>query len=133
MSSASLPKHKYGAHPSAEAAEAAQACRTEALEKVDQGFVKLMPWKTLRANIAKGLLTHTKISPIAAIPHKSRLFRMILRDSRTIQKLGRWKSQTFMDYIHDQISAFSAGVSIKMANPIPFRCIVGPTLTHSVA
>ncbi|CAB9530052.1 expressed unknown protein [Seminavis robusta] len=69
---------QYGAHPSAEAAEAAQACRTEALEKVDQGFVKLMPWKTLRANIAKGLLTHTKISPIAVIPHKSRLFRMML-------------------------------------------------------
>jgi hypothetical protein len=68
----------YGAHPSAESPEAAAALRTEALEKVQQGFATLIKWKDLRAEIAKGSKSHTKISPVAAIPHKSRLFRMIL-------------------------------------------------------
>jgi hypothetical protein len=68
----------YGAHPSAESLAAATALRAEALEKVGQGFARLIPWKQLRADIASGIKLHTKISPIAAIPHKSRLFRMIL-------------------------------------------------------
>lgn len=68
----------YGAHPSATTAAASKAIREEALEKVDQGFAKLVPWSELRQLIKKGLKTHTKVSPIAAIPHKSRLFRMIL-------------------------------------------------------
>ena len=76
----------YGAHPSAESPEASQALRQEALEKVDQGFAKLIPWKEIRALILKGLKTNTKISPIAAIPHKSRLFRMILDLSMKGQK-----------------------------------------------
>lgn len=69
---------QYGAHPSAESIEATTALRTEALEKVDQGFARLVYWKDLRAQIVSGAKLHTKISPIAAIPHKSRLFRMIL-------------------------------------------------------
>jgi hypothetical protein len=68
----------YGAHPSAQSLEAAKALRTESLEKVAQGFTKLIPWPALRSEIASGSKLHTKISPIAAIPHKSRLFRMIL-------------------------------------------------------
>ena len=60
-----------GAHPSASTPEAAKALREEALEKVHQGFAKLIPWKELRALILQGLHTNTKISPIAAIPHKS--------------------------------------------------------------
>jgi hypothetical protein len=69
---------EYGAHPSAKTVEAATALRTEALQKVDQGFATLVSWNTLRAEIANGMKMHTKISPIAAIPHKSQLFRMIL-------------------------------------------------------
>ncbi|MCA1807601.1 MAG: hypothetical protein LC687_07120, partial [Actinobacteria bacterium] len=68
----------YGAHPSASSPEASEALRSEALEKVEQGFVKLIPWKILRQQIIDGSHRNTKISPIAAIPHKSRLFRMIL-------------------------------------------------------
>jgi len=45
----------------------------------------------------------------------------------TIKKMGRWKSYTFETYIHEQISAFSAGVSTKMSELIPFRQIRGPT------
>ena len=31
--------------------------------------------------------------------------------------------------IHEQISAFATGVSIKMSNEIPFQHIAGPTLS----
>jgi len=51
-------------------------------------------------------------------------------DPNTIQKMGRWKSRTFLMYIHEQISAFATGVSIKMSNHIPFRHIAGPTITR---
>lgn len=50
-------------------------------------------------------------------------------DPITIRKMGRWKSDTFLMYIHEQISAFATGVSIKMSNHIPFRHIAGPTIT----
>jgi hypothetical protein len=49
----------------------------------------------------------------------------------TIQKQGRWKSNTFLMYIHEQISAFAAGVSIKMSQAVPFRQIAGPPLRPS--
>ena len=49
-------------------------------------------------------------------------------DPVAIQKMGRWKSDTFLMYIHEQISAFATGVSIKMSNAIPFRHIAGPRL-----
>ena len=67
----------YGAHPSAQDPVAAKACRTEALEKVHEGHAKLIKYSALRAAVARGDLT-AKISPIAAIPHKSRAFRMLL-------------------------------------------------------
>ena len=51
-------------------------------------------------------------------------------DVVTIRKMGRWKSDTFLMYIHEQISAFAAGVSIKMSNSIPFRHIAGPTIVQ---
>ena len=50
-------------------------------------------------------------------------------DTITIRKMGRWKSDTFLMYIHEQISAFAAGVSLKMSNAIPFRHIAGPTVS----
>ena len=68
----------YGAHPSARDPEATQCCRLEALEKVEQGFCKVMPWSKLRERYLEGELSNLKISPIAAIPHKSRKYRMIL-------------------------------------------------------
>ena len=50
-------------------------------------------------------------------------------DTITIRKIGRWKSDTFLMYIHGQIIAFAAGVSLKMSNAIPFRHIAGPTVS----
>ena len=65
---------RRGAHPSAREAIAAAALHKETMDKVRQGFARLIPWKQLRKNLPSKL----KISPIAAIPHKSRLYRMIL-------------------------------------------------------
>ena len=49
----------------------------------------------------------------------------------TIKKMGRWKSDAFQMYTHEQISAFSAGLSTKMADEIPFKAIPGPRhITH---
>ena len=64
----------YEAHPSATLPAAAKALRNETVEKIAQGYARLIPWELLK----KSLPEHIRISPIAAIPHKSRLFRMIL-------------------------------------------------------
>ena len=53
---------------------AAKACRKEALERVKEGTCRLVKWNDIKHNPPKNL----KISPIAAIPHKSRDYRMIL-------------------------------------------------------
>jgi hypothetical protein len=63
-----------GAHPSAKSLAATTALRKEAQEKVAQGYAKLIPWEELKKNLPQNI----RISPIAAIPHKSRDFRMIL-------------------------------------------------------
>ena len=65
---------KRGAHPSARAPKAAAALLKETQEKVGQGYARLIPWEELKQNLPKNI----RISPIAAIPHKSRDFRMIL-------------------------------------------------------
>ena len=46
---------------------------------------------------------------------------------------GRWKSNTFENYIHEQISAFSAGLSTKMSRHHQFRQIAGPTIRTPAA
>ena len=57
----------------------------------------------------------------------------------TIKKMGRWSSDTFLMYIHEQISAFSRGLSQKMAKHIQFHNIAftpmrtTPTVTNLAA
>ena len=53
----------------------------------------------------------------------------------TIKKMGRWTSDTFLMYIHEQISAFTKGLSKKMSTNIDFHNVAhhcepskGPTL-----
>ena len=79
-------RDRHGAHPSAETPKATAALRKKALEKVNQNFAKLIPWRKIRKQLLRGLHKNTKVSPIAAIPHKSRLFRMILDLSRKGQR-----------------------------------------------
>ena len=40
--------------------------------------------------------------------------------SHTIQKMGRWSSDTFLVYIHSQIKCFAHGLAAKMAKPHTF-------------
>jgi hypothetical protein len=54
------------------------------MDKVKQGFARIIPWKELCKNLPSKL----KASPIAAIPHKSCLFRMILDLSFGFRHLG---------------------------------------------
>jgi hypothetical protein len=49
-------------------------------------------------------------------------------DCETICKHGRWSSDTFLMYIHEQIAAFSSGISKRMSRHIPFINLKGPTL-----
>lgn len=50
---------------------------------------------------------------------------------REIQKMGRWKSNTFMEYISDQLSNFSEGMSKSMKKRFIFVNIEGGVL-HDV-
>ncbi len=38
----------------------------------------------------------------------------------TIQKVGRWSSTTFLQYIHNQIAHLSVDLSARMSEPLPF-------------
>jgi len=42
-------------------------------------------------------------------------------EDSTIKIMGRWSSNTFITYIHSQIGALTAGLSIKMAREIMFH------------
>jgi hypothetical protein len=50
-------------------------------------------------------------------------------DRDKIRKQGRWSSDTFLMYIHEQISAFSTGLSARMSQGVGWFNIEGPTLT----
>ena len=63
-----------GAHSSANEPGAAAACKKEALERVKEGLCRLVNWDDIKDDFPKNL----KISPLAAVPHKSRMYRMIL-------------------------------------------------------
>ena len=41
-------------------------------------------------------------------------------EDTTIQKLGRWSSATWLQYIHNQIAHLSAGVAKSMSEELPF-------------
>jgi hypothetical protein len=53
--------------------------------------------------------------------------------SHQIRKMGRWSSDTFLMYIHEQVAAFSAGISRKMATEIGWQNIEGPAFVESGA
>jgi hypothetical protein len=75
-----------GSHPSARVPEAAAQLRSETLEKVEQGYARLELWEELKKNPPRNL----KVSPVAAIPHKSRTYRCILDLSHGV-RLGKEK------------------------------------------
>ena len=42
-------------------------------------------------------------------------------DEALIIKVGRWSSNTFLTYIHEQIGALSAGLSLRVSTRISFQ------------
>jgi hypothetical protein len=56
--------------------------------------------------------------------------------THTIRKMGSWSSDMFLDYIHEQIAVFSAGLSTAMGknilfHNIGFRGIAAPILNNA--
>ena len=49
-------------------------------------------------------------------------------DPIIIKKQGRWSSNTWMNYIHEQIGALTAGIATRMAHNIPFANVAMPNL-----
>ena len=46
---------------------------------------------------------------------------------QNIKKMGRWSTDTFLMYIHEQISHLTKGISDKMPQPFPFFNVDGGT------
>ena len=65
---------QHGPHNSAQGKLARQSLIVEAHNKVQNGHAKILRWGDIKDNITKNL----KISPVACIPHKSKLYRVIL-------------------------------------------------------
>ena len=61
---------EYATHPSARLPEAAKYLQEETMEKVNQGYARLVEWDSIKDDPPEQL----KIAPIAAIPHKTRHF-----------------------------------------------------------
>jgi hypothetical protein len=101
-----------GAHASAEAPGAASTCRAEALEIVAASSCRLINWVDIRDNIPPNL----KVSPIAAVPHKSRLYQMILDLSYQIKINGR-KLQSVNDTSDKSVAPQHA--MYELGNVIP--------------
>ena len=65
---------KRGPHQSAYAKGAPEFLQQETTEKVAHNFAKLVKWSDIKNNLP----TNFKLSPVAMVPHKSKLFRVIL-------------------------------------------------------
>ena len=79
-----LTSIKRGPHISAKDPTAAECLHKETQEKIQGGYAKIISWGDIKNNIPPSL----KISPVAMIPHKSRLYRCILDLSFQIKIKG---------------------------------------------
>ena len=74
-----------GPHVSAKDPKAAAYAWAEAQEKEEQGYCTIYEWEKIKGNHPPQL----KLSPISAIPHKSRAYRLILDLSFGIKVGGK--------------------------------------------
>lgn len=51
---------------------------------------------------------------------------------RNIKKMGRWSTDTFLMYIHEQISHLTKRISANMSKPFPFFNVEGSTMSTQV-
>ena len=89
-----------GPSTTARSPEAAAACRAEAFQKVKEGHCRLVSWNSIKHNPPEKL----KISPIAAIPHKSRQYRMILNLAYKLRLQNKQKIQSVNDTINKNLA-----------------------------
>ena len=76
---------KRGPHISAKKPQAAAHLQMETLQKIRDGYAKIVKWKEIKNNIPPNL----KISPVAMIPHKSRMYRTIIDLSFQLRVKGK--------------------------------------------
>jgi hypothetical protein len=76
---------KQGPHVSALLVEVLKHFKEEALNKVATGQATIVDWDTIKDNTPPQM----KVSPIAAILHKSKVFRLIL-DLLFSLRLRKW-------------------------------------------
>ena len=74
-----------GPHTSAKQPDAAKQLLEETKDKVKHGYARLVTWREIKNNIPPNF----KLSPIAMIPHKSKLFRAILDLSFKLTHKGK--------------------------------------------
>ena len=79
-----------GPHQSAYLPGAAEFLQKETAEKVQNGYARVVKWKHIKDNLPELL----KISPVAMVPHKSKLFRVIMDLSFQFAKAdgSKWES-----------------------------------------
>jgi len=94
-----------GPHVSALSAEALKHFTEEAREKVASGQARIVEWDTIKNNPPAQM----KISPIAAIPHKSKAFRSILDLSFSL----RLRDGTTLPSVNDSTTKTAPGGAIN--------------------
>ena len=104
---------KKGLSVSMDNPEAAISFREEALQKVQEGHYRLVSWNN---SIKDNPPAKLKISQIAAIPHKSRKFRMILNLSSKL-RVGGQKLKSVNESSNKDIAPQHA--MYEMGNVIP--------------
>ena len=84
---------EYGAHPTAKVPQALKCLIEEAEAKVTNGFSRIIKWKDIKDDIPRKF----KLSPVAMIPHKSKLFRSILDLSFVLRGQDKEKIKSVND------------------------------------
>ena len=81
---------RRGPHQSAHLPGAVEFLQKETEDKVKNGYARVVRWKDIKDNIPLLL----KISPVAMVPHKSKLFRVIMDLSFQFKKKdgSKWES-----------------------------------------
>jgi hypothetical protein len=106
---------KLGPHQSALSPEAIQHFAEEIKEKIKMNQAQVIEWDTINDNPPLEL----KISPIAAIPYKSKAFRSILDLSFQI----RLRDGGFLDAVNDTMEKTAPGWAINLIRECLTRII----------
>jgi hypothetical protein len=74
-----------------------------------------------RINLQAKGFTHTRIGSHSIRASGAMALYLNAVDPTLIKKLGRWQSDTWLTYIHNQVGELTKGVAQKMSRPIVFH------------